>query len=351
MWRRALVFGQTTSVVGLVVHCDRRKQKQKEEERRGTLLAENLCILERQHTNRPLVHISLEELLDEVASPRLRLVLFGETHTDQAAQELERVLYERMTCRGRRVALGLESIETDKRDAVRDFVSDELADVAELFRIREDATRYGPLVCLAKASRNAIVAANAPRRLVSTVSRNGAAALDSLPPDDLALLPPLRVYAATPITRAYHERLRDVWPTGSEERRSRLVAAQCLWDTAMAYAALDHLRAHPAEAIMLVLGRFHVEYYLGVCDQVEHMLDTDAAFSDVDLERDEFRILVCIPLTEATFRDQAKRGWHDLRHDRSLANLADFVVFTRCASSTDQEIDVADHHHDVSLLL
>lgn len=292
-----------------------------------------MCILERQCADAPLVQVSLSELYDDLTSPKLKLVLFGETHTDPGAVHVEKLVYEKMASSGR-VALGLEFIESDKRELVRNFLKND-DDHRLLFKTTEEAERYGPLVRAAKATSNEVVAANAPRRLVSKVSKNGVACLSSLPPRDLELLPPLP-YASQPISPGYDERLRRIWNLEqSEERRNNLVAAQCLWDASMAYSLLDHLRAHPKEAIMLVCGRFHVEFFLGIVDHVEHLLDHDESFSDLSLLRDEFRLVVSIPLDDHTFDTQRAKGWHDLRHEEAISTLADFIVFTRKSAFDD----------------
>mmetsp|Transcript_15908 Transcript_15908/g.49828 ORF Transcript_15908/g.49828 Transcript_15908/m.49828 type:complete len:351 (-) Transcript_15908:555-1607(-) len=288
-----------------------------------------VCVLERQRAESPLVRVSISDFVEDVTNPRLRLVLFGESHADPSAVVIERFVYDRMTATREDVALGLEFIETDRRDAVRNFLGGE-AVAADLFRTPADAERYGPLVHAARASRNDVVAANAPRRLVRQVSHSGVAALASLSAADLDLLPPLP-YASTPISEAYDERLRRVGPT-EEDRRKNFVAAQCLWDASMAYSLLDHLRAHPAAAVYHVCGRFHIEFFLGIVDHLEHLLDHDPAFSHLSLLRDEFRLVVCVPVDDATFDHQAANDWHDFRHSGVIGALADFVIFTRLSS-------------------
>ena len=416
-----------------------------------------VIVLERQVAGAPLKRVSLEDMVDDLSDPSRRLLLFGENHEDARAQDVERSVYEgvaRSQRSRRRVALALEFVDADAREAADSFATGASDDVAALFRGATDAARYGPIACLARAlgcARPApkflafrgravmrsisatrslsragpIVAANAPRRHARLVSRNGPAALDELPPDDVSRLPPLPYfrradipqtgrgdaagatwrlrgerssatprlrhgdsvktgarlrYPDKPLSPAYAERLRLVGL-----KSANIIAAQCLWDAAMAHSCLDFLRGAPQDAIMLVCGSFHVQHFLGIVDhvlrrvdiddvdaavartgrgdaaartiprtgrgssrgrvadhptngsrivprtgrgssrgQVERYTESDGPFEA--LERDEFRVVVCVPLDEATFLDHRRANRWD---DKILETFADFIVFTR----------------------
>lgn len=77
-------------------------------------------------------------------------------------------------------------------------------------------------------------------------------------------------------------------------------------------------------------------------DHIEHFLEHDRSFSAVSLQRDEFRLVVCIPLEDAAFEEQRESGWHEFRHNEAIRALADFVVFTRTSAleSTTRDIEV-----------
>ena len=75
---------------------------------------------------------------------------------------------------------------------------------------------------------------------------------------------------------------------------------------------------------MLVCGRFHVEHFLGVVDHVEHYGET-GAFAPVD--RDEFRVVVALPVSDADFDAPGA-----IAADPSLDTVADFVVLTRASA-------------------
>ena len=207
----------------------------------------------------------LSAMVDDMADPDRKLLLFGEQHDDAVAQDVQRAVYDDLTRRRtEKLALALEFVDADARDAARAFSDGSSDDVDALFHGAGDARKYGPLALQARATRNELIAANAPRRHARLVAREGPGALANLPPADIAKLPPLP-YESAPLSRPYAERLSG-FGFGANK-----IAAQCLWDAAMAHACLDFLRRRPRDCVMLVCGRFHVEHFLGVVDHVEHL--------------------------------------------------------------------------------
>ena len=150
------------------------------------------------------------------------------------------------------------------------------------------------------------------------VAKQGVGALDTISGDDVAKLPPLP-YHHTPLSEAYAERLQMVGL-----RSKNVVAAQCLWDAAMAHSCLDFLKTNTRDAIMLVCGAFHVQHFLGVVDHVEKYTESGGPFEPLD--RDEFRVVVCVPMDGPSF---LRRSLVDVWDDPSLDTVADFIVFTR----------------------
>ena len=311
----AAAAGQYTTRCDVVEKPQRRVTPVRELER-------DVIVLERQVAGEPLKRINLEEMIEDLADPSRKLVMFGEHHDDAKAQDVERSVYDGMARRQRdsrrRVALALEFVDADARRDAESFASGRSNDVAKLFRGDGDAKRYGPLAFLARALGGPIVAANAPRRHARLVAKQGVGALDTISGDDVAKLPPLP-YHHTPLSEAYAERLQMVGL-----RSKNVVAAQCLWDAAMAHSCLDFLKTNTRDAIMLVCGAFHVQHFLGVVDHVEKYTESGGPFEP--LERDEFRVVVCVPMDGPSF---LRRSLVDVWDDPSLDTVADFIVFTR----------------------
>ena len=87
---------------------------------------------------------------------------------------------------------------------------------------------------------------------------------------------------------------------------------------------------------MHVCGRFHVSYYCGIPEQIEHYLENDPSFADLSNagfgERESFRVVICLPADVSAIDD-----WPALAQDPRLANLADFVVFTDAGKQSEEE--------------
>ena len=122
-----------------------------------------------------------------------------------------------------------------------------------------------------RATRRAARGSSRRTRRASTrrsCGRAGPAALDDLDASQRALLPPLP-YPSEP-TDAYRSRLERVFAHAKSPEN--MMAAQALWDASMAHGLLRHLAEHPSHRVLHVCGRFHVEHFLGVVDQLWHYL-------------------------------------------------------------------------------
>ena len=326
MWARAVRSVSVSVSAAGVALCEgapKRRLSTPPPRRRVTPVVDlerDVIVLERQIAGEPLTRVTLSAMVDDMADPDRKLLLFGEQHDDAVAQDVQRAVYDDLTRRRtEKLALALEFVDADARDAARAFSDGSSDDVDALFHGAGDARKYGPLALQARATRNELIAANAPRRHARLVAREGPGALANLPPADIAKLPPLP-YASAPLSRPYAERLSG-FGFGANK-----IAAQCLWDAAMAHACLDFLRRRPRDCVMLVCGRFHVEHFLGVVDHVEHLGET-GAFDEID--REGLRVVVCASVDAQEF---ARRGADGaVFDDPGFDSLADFVILTRRA--------------------
>ena len=196
------------------------------------------------------------------------VVVLGETHHDAVAHKLQEIVFARLAAR-RDAALSLEMFEADVQHVLDEYMAgltreeDMLRDGRPWANYRE---AYRSLVELARAAALPVIAANAPRRYVSAVGRDGHDALSSSRawgPQAYAALPPLPL---PPPSEGYVARLMadpEVVPRtmskGAEEsdrpvgrcpyiglnRRDGLMAPMLLWDAAMAHAIATALSAGP----------------------------------------------------------------------------------------------------------
>lgn len=249
---------------------------------------------------------------------------------------------------------------------------------------------YSALVDTAVCARARVVAANAPRRYVSLVGRMGAGALQALPSEAAASLPPASVL--TPVSAALRYKIvrefaaaqdrsagseaanmdtadarvaaggrapQEAATRGAQSGDSggecpyvglrlsdNFLAAQGLWDACMAdsiLAALGHAgdgmqrcgsgasgcgEGSPARIVMHVCGKFHMEEKLGICERLAERAP-DVAVRTVVL------VPVDLPAVRHALRQRPLSEY--ARHEtvpgmpcsvERFQSLADFVVLT-----------------------
>ena len=239
------------------------------------------------------------------------VVFVGEQHDDSIGHRVEALLLSEGLRRpeSRPVVLSLEMFERDVQGVVDEYVGGLINEPNFLASARpwpEYRTAYRPLVELARAKRLHVIAANAPRRYVNLVAREGMAALDRLTPDALRSLPPRPFPDAS---AAYRVRFDSV-TSGSGDHDgmpSHAFDGQWLWDVSMGSALAGALADLPDALVIHYTGGFHVERRLGTVEALLH--DRPATTS---------LVVTIIRAHDPADFDPAKH-----------AGLADFVVLTR----------------------
>lgn len=241
--------------------------------------------------------VSFSELLDALCAPSdgPRAVLLGEVHDDAVTHKLQlqvlKHLEEHCRAQRRRLVLSLEMFETDVQDVLDEYVmhkaireQDMLMDARPWGNYFED---YRPLVEFCRERHIRVIAANAPRRYVSLVAREGSAALEELTASR-PLLPPLPLPEASAAYRRKFEETMSMpalqSKTGScpfigfssddmRQVKPEMIQAQQLWDHAMAQSVASALTSQDEEAgakdgppplVLHICGAFHCAHGLGI---------------------------------------------------------------------------------------
>jgi len=184
--------------------------------------------------------------------------------------------------------LSLEFFERDVQLPLNEYLADRILESS----FRTDSrpwpryeTDYRPLIEFSKAHQLPVIAANAPRRYVTLVTRRGRDALNLLSQEAIALLPPLPYGKASPT-------YRDQWiatisevmeqegmkcgvpvahaaaPPGSHQNMGNQLDAQVLWDASMANSIARYLEEEPNALVLHMVGGFHVERGTGTPEQL-----------------------------------------------------------------------------------
>lgn len=214
---------------------------------------------------------SIEEIVN--AASNSDVIFLGEQHDDAVAHYLQFEIFRNIienNKNGRKVALSLEMFERDTQIVIDEYLKNLITEKKFLDDSRpwgNYKTDYRPLVELAKQNSYPVIAANAPRRYVNMVSRNGRDSLVQLSPAAKNWLAPLPYEKAS---ASYSAKFKALMGASSEASMglSNILDSQSLWDATMAYSISEHLKNEKNGLIVHLNGGFHTENRLGT---VEHL--------------------------------------------------------------------------------
>jgi uncharacterized iron-regulated protein len=262
---------------------------------------------------------SLESVVAHLADAQV--IFLGEQHNDPVAHWLEHEILAALHRARGDVALSLEMFERDVQPVLDGYLEGLYKERHFLDASRpwpRYATDYRPMVEYARDNDLVVIAANAPRRIVNLVSRQGPEILQTLPEEEKRWLPPLDYHI--PTSGAYVEKLRSVFQgfaqTGEDAglpgprlkrdwkargcpalaeynemllkgdledsgppagiphgmmmhaQMSKGFPSQSLWDAAMAHSIARFLEQNPQTTVLQVNGAFHSDEHLGTVEQL-----------------------------------------------------------------------------------
>jgi uncharacterized iron-regulated protein len=268
------------------------------------------------------------------------VLLVGEEHDDSVGHVIETTLVEGVVealteadgAVGRKVVVSLEMFERDVQYILDEYLAGVISEEHFLESARpwdDYETRYRPLVEAARARGVPVVAANAPRRYVNRVTREGPESLTPLTALARRYLPPLPYPGPSARYRAQWDSLMAevmidtqaeedstgtataaAADTSSEVDHSisgNAIYAQALWDASMGHAIATALVEHLGALVLHFAGSFHVAQGTGIPERIADY-------------RPGTRI-VTVVMTQV----EDVGVWSAEDH----AELADFVVLTR----------------------
>lgn len=214
---------------------------------------------------------TMPQILDAIG--KSEVVFLGENHDDAVAHYLQMEIFRRTLenyAKTRQVALSMEMFERDAQIVLDEYLKDLITEKKFLDDSRpwnNYKTDYRPLVEYAKQNHLPVIAANAPRRYVNMVSRNGREALNGLSPAAKAWLAPLPYNQASP---AYAAKFNALMGGRSEASNglNKILDSQTLWDTTMSFSISEYLKKAKAPLVVHLNGAFHTEKRLGTAEQL-----------------------------------------------------------------------------------
>ncbi|MCW5911133.1 MAG: ChaN family lipoprotein [Cyclobacteriaceae bacterium] len=193
------------------------------------------------------------------------VLFFGEEHNDSVAHYLQDTLYTLLVQKYDRVALSLEMFERDNQIVLDEYLGGLITEqqLVKEGRAWKNYKDYKKPVNTARKYKQAVIAANAPRRYVNSVSRNGLASLKSFPASSQKFFAPLPIDT---LNERYAQKFRQVM---AGHGSSNSYYAQALWDATMAYSIYEYWKGHKKIKIFHLNGRFHSDEKLGTVSQLQ----------------------------------------------------------------------------------
>ncbi|MCY7377384.1 MAG: ChaN family lipoprotein [Pyrinomonadaceae bacterium] len=213
---------------------------------------------------------SLQQIIETIG--KSDVVFLGENHDDATAHFLQAEIFKKAFenyAKNRKVTLSMEMFERDVQTVVDEYLKDLITEKKFLDDSRpwnNYQTDYRPLMEFAKQNSLPVIAANAPRRYVNMVSRNGRDSLNQLSTDAKSWLAPLP-YAAP--SAEYAKKFNALMGNLKSETNapSKILEAQALWDATMAFSISERLKKEKNALVVHLNGSFHTENRLGTAEQ------------------------------------------------------------------------------------
>lgn len=202
--------------------------------------------------------------------PRGSVILLGEQHAfDENKTDPGIVRHHRnqvdflrgLAEIGLPVSVGMEFLLYTHQDATDSFLSGTMSE-ADFLTTSEwggaDFPSYRDQVLFPARNGGQTRALNIPRNVTRSVAKLGPGGLT---PEESALLPPIWERGQA----LYFERFVDIMGGhGNEAAFENYFWAQSLWDDTMAWNIARHREVRQDDALVVIVGEFHVEYGLGL---------------------------------------------------------------------------------------
>jgi uncharacterized iron-regulated protein len=209
--------------------------------------------------------LSLTQVADNVE--KADIVLIGEWHSHPGVHRFQTELLNQLASR-HSVALSMEQFSRDAQPVVNQYLAGDIGE--DTLKRRANAWdnyngSYRPLIELAKQRQFDVIAANAPKRMVSCIGRQGLAYLDKLPDQQRQWFAATIDTQDSPYKRQFKANMHHGTPTQTDDQ----FAAQLAWDATMAESMVDYHARHPDTQIVHIAGRFHIAEGLGTAAQLK----------------------------------------------------------------------------------
>ncbi len=236
----------------------------------GLLLALSLVALTHGCAKPSIIRLSdgaETDLGELVAMMRAsRIVFVSEAHSVKRYHEVQLLLIKALKDSGADITIGMEMFKAGEQDSLDAWVEGKLPE-ADFRKVYEKNwhvpwEQYADILVYAKTNRIPLVGLNISRDVVRQVFRSG---FKSLTPEQLKTLPGIRC-EVSPAYEDFITRSMGRHET-SEAAFTNYCEAQMVWDTTMAWNAVEYLKGRPEKTLVVMAGGGH-SWRHGIPEQV-----------------------------------------------------------------------------------
>lgn len=227
-----------------------------------TAIKENIFDLQKQK------NIHLDHFVEEV-QPGSILVL-GESHAFNGQQNLDQIkqllLIQKLVQKFKNVSVGMEFINWPFQNQLDQYLNKSILEDDFLKQISWGGSPfkdYKPQILETLKGQGWTYALNAPKELNSYISKNG---LTNMPTKIGSLLPPSFVVGNQHYKKRFFDLMGDL--SGHGVSGEYYFQAQSVWDDTMAWKAIEIMKSNPKGILVIIVGKFHVQYGGGLPDRI-----------------------------------------------------------------------------------
>jgi uncharacterized iron-regulated protein len=205
--------------------------------------------------------VEFSEMTKELS--KADMIFFGEYHTNPISHwlqiELAKGLYE---IKGDKLYFGAEMFENGNQLVLDEYLAGYypekkmLGEITQLWSNYQ--TDYKPLVEFAKQNNLRFIATNIPRRYASMINKYGMRALDSLSPQALSMIGPLKKYFDASVYNDMKDKMGGHVPTTMK----KIQMAQASKDATMAKFCIESYQ--DGDLLLHIEGAYHSDYDRGI---------------------------------------------------------------------------------------
>ncbi|WP_017222651.1 ChaN family lipoprotein [Moritella dasanensis] len=256
------------------------------------------------------------------------VVLVGEWHTHTGIHRFQTALLQAMLADNDNVTLSMEQFTRDNQAIVNTYLAGEIGEgtlIKQGNAWPNYTSDYRPLVELAKANNIDIIAANAPKKIIRCIAKEGISYIDKLPADERAWLAENINTQDSPYKTHFMASMHH----GDESQNESKFASQVTWDETMAESIVNYLSddLNAGKQVLHIAGKFHTENGLGTAASILARapelkvvivtpVDVNSELVDTKDKASDYRLQVITPPKQfvkkanmmASFKDLSKRN-------------------------------------------